>query len=95
MFKLIKQGSSHLSSGYCLVNSFIALFIVFLLPVSANAQLPVGSLAHDGPATPEQLSLIVPVTGALPASATASVRYRRSGTADWTTGHPLFALGLT
>jgi len=52
--------------------------------------LPVGTLAHDGPATPEQISLILPVTGTLPQTATASVRYRQAGAQAWTTGHPLY-----
>lgn len=51
--------------------------------------LPVGPLMHDGPATPEQLALFVPVTGVLPQTATASVRYRVSGSSEWRTGHPL------
>jgi hypothetical protein len=52
--------------------------------------LPLGSLAHDGPATPEQISLVLPVTGVLPQTATATVRYRQSGSPQWRTGHPLF-----
>jgi hypothetical protein len=52
--------------------------------------LPVGALAHDGPATPEQISLVLPVTGALPDTATATVRYRETGTSQWLAAHPLF-----
>jgi hypothetical protein len=52
--------------------------------------LPVGTLAHDGPATPEQISLVLPVTGSLPDTATASVRYRPTGTSSWLVAHPLF-----
>jgi hypothetical protein len=68
-----------------------AIFVLGMLTgVVADAQtLPIGALAHDGPATPEQLSLVVPVTGALPTTATATVRYRPAGSGAWTTGHPL------
>ena len=48
-----------------------------------------GTLAHDGPATPEQISLVLPVTGALPDTATATVRYKQTGTSQWLAAHPL------
>jgi hypothetical protein len=51
--------------------------------------LPIGTLAHDGPATPEQISLVLPVTGALPDTATASVRYRQNGSSQWFAAHPM------
>jgi hypothetical protein len=51
--------------------------------------LPLGTLAHDGPATPEQLSLILPLTGTLPSSASTAVRYRVSGSQVWRDAHPL------
>jgi len=35
------------------------------------AELPLGALRHDGPPTPEQISLYLPVTGRLDSSATA------------------------
>ena len=54
-----------------------------------HAALPVGDLTHDGPPTPEQLSLFIPVTGALSMATTATVRYRRFGTPSWANGHPL------
>jgi hypothetical protein len=50
----------------------------------------VGQLAHDGPATPEQISLVLPVTGTLPDTATATVRYKESSSSQWLAGHPLF-----
>ncbi len=57
----------------------------------AHAQtLPVGTLASDGPATPEQIALHLPVTGSLANSATATVRYRLVGSTNWTDGHPMF-----
>ncbi len=66
-------------------------FALSIMPTIAGAQsLPVGPLGRDGPATPEQLALRIPVTGALSANATAEVRYRRSGSASWIQGHPLF-----
>src|SRR5215831_4547088 len=58
----------------------------------ASGSLPLGSLVHDGPATPEQISLFLPVTGSLPQTASASVRYKPSSSALWTTGHPLFRI---
>ena len=58
---------------------------------SAFAQtLPVGQLEHDGPATPEQIAMVVPVTGELVNSATANVRYRPTSSAQWSEAHPLF-----
>jgi hypothetical protein len=56
--------------------------------------LPLGALAHDGPATPEQISLILPVTNtsALPQTATATVRYKPTGSSTWITGHPLYRI---
>jgi hypothetical protein len=59
-------------------------------PSNVGTPLPVGTLAHDGPATPEQISLVLPVTGALPDTATATVRYRQTGSGQWLAGHPLF-----
>jgi hypothetical protein len=50
----------------------------------------VGTLQHDGPATPEQICLWLPVTGALPQTATAVCRYRRVGDSTWFQGHPLY-----
>jgi len=62
-----------------------------LLGATAFAQsLPVGDLGHDGPATPEQLALLLPVTGSLPTSATTTVRYRLTTATSWTDAHPLF-----
>ena len=58
---------------------------------AANAQtLSIGSLVHDGPPTPEQLSLVIPITGTVSGSTTATVRYRQSGTTAWQTGHPMY-----
>lgn len=62
-----------------------------LFAMQATAQsLPIGALAQDGPPTPEQIALVVPVTGSLPTTATAAVRYRAAGAATWVTGHALY-----
>jgi hypothetical protein len=57
--------------------------------------LPIGQLIHDGPPTPEQISLLLPVLGYLPQTATATVRYKRSSSSTWITGHPLFRIQPT
>ena len=51
-----------------------------------------GALVHDGPATPEQISLFLPLTGSLPQTATAAVRYKPTSSSAWTTGHPLYRI---
>lgn len=51
-----------------------------------------GTLVHDGPATPEQISLWLPVTGSLPTTATTTCRYRAQGTSTWAAGHPLYRI---
>jgi hypothetical protein len=56
---------------------------------AGGGTLPLGALVHDGPATPEQISLFLPVTGALPQTATASVRYKPTSSSTWVTGHPM------
>jgi hypothetical protein len=58
----------------------------------SGGSLPLGALVHDGPPTPEQISLFLPVIGPLPQTATATVRYRPTGSSTWTTGHPLFRI---
>jgi chitodextrinase len=62
---------------------------------ATGTQLPLGALTHDGPATPEQISLFLPVTGALSQTATATVRYRPTSSASWTTGHPMHRIRPT
>jgi chitodextrinase len=56
---------------------------------ASGGSLPLGNLVHDGPATPEQISLFLSVTGALPQTATASVRYKPTSSSTWVTGHPM------
>lgn len=72
---------------------FLCLLALFFTASVASAQsLPVGQLVHDGPATPEQLALLLPVTGALDNAATATVRYRRVGGGAWLEGHPMLRI---
>lgn len=52
--------------------------------------IQVGDLARDGNSTPEQIALVVPVTGTVSATATATCRYRVTGAGSWTQGHPLY-----
>lgn len=56
---------------------------------AGGSKLPIGPLIHDGPATPEQISLFMQVTDALPQTATANVRYKLSSSSNWIVGHPL------
>lgn len=72
----------------------IALLALVIGAGTANAAIPVGNLVHDGPATPEQLSLFLPVTGSLAYTATATVRYKRTSASTWKTGHPLHRIRL-
>lgn len=55
---------------------------------SALVAQPLGTLVHDGPPTPEQISLYMPVTGAL-ATNVGTVRYRPTAGSTWATAHPL------
>ena len=57
-------------------------------PTVVGGEANVGTLVHDGDATPEQISLFLPLTGVVATTATATCRYRvAAGT--WVTGHPL------
>jgi hypothetical protein len=47
---------------------------------------------HDGPATPEQISLWLPLTGSVPTTATTTCRYRVQGAGSWSGGHPLYRI---
>ena len=66
-----------------------ACWIFILLWSAPSMALPLGALVHDGPATPEQLSLYLPVTGSLDTAATATVRYRPTLQSSWAIAHPL------
>jgi hypothetical protein len=67
--------------------------IIGLLSLGAGSAFAqsLGALSQDGPATPEQISLYLPVTGTLPATA-ATVRYRPAGGSTWTAAHPLIRI---
>jgi hypothetical protein len=67
----------------------IVLGLLLAWPVVGLAQ--VGTLAHDGPPTPEQISMYLPVTGSLTATS-ATVRYRPTSGSTWTAAHPLFRI---
>ena len=70
--------------------SLMVILVAWLCPAAAGAaDLPLGPLSHDGPATPEQISLYLPVTGPLDGAATANVRYRPTQAAKWLAAHPL------
>lgn len=66
----------------------VSLTVARAAPPPATT-LPIGQLVHDGPATPEQLSLLIPVTGKLPTTAIATLRYKPSLSTNWIDGHPL------
>lgn len=66
-----------------------ALVSLLIWPTAVNAQL--GTLVRDGPATPEQIAMYLPVTGSL-AATVATARYRPTGGSTWTTGHPLYRI---
>ena len=69
-----------------------ALVLIAVCGRAAAQGLAVGDLLHDGPATPEQISLLIPVTGTLAQNALATVRYRRIGSSTWSEGHPLYRI---
>jgi hypothetical protein len=72
------------SSAVAVLGSMFATFGV------CAQTLPIGALAVDGAATPEQVALVLPVTGTLPTTATATVRYKPTSSSTWITGHSLF-----
>jgi len=74
------------------ITAVASLSFFCVMPTASAQGLPVGALAHDGPATPEQLALHLPVTGSLPNTAVATVRYRPTSSSTWIEGHPLFRI---
>jgi hypothetical protein len=54
--------------------------------------LPVGDIALDGPATPEQAALYLPVTDTLPFTATATLRVKPALSGTWGEGHNLYRI---
>lgn len=71
--------------------AFLFSLLVVINPISGiflESQVSSASvLIHDGPATPEQLSIFIP--GSLPTTSSANVRYREAGSSAWIVGHPL------
>ncbi|MEO0425292.1 MAG: hypothetical protein AAF184_23350 [Pseudomonadota bacterium] len=59
---------------------------------ASQAAINVGTLQHDGPATPEQLSLLLPITGATDAGTSAAVRYKEQSASDWIEAHSLYRI---
>jgi hypothetical protein len=58
----------------------------------AGGDLNLGTLVNDGEPTPEQISLYLPVTGALDAAATNTCQYRVDPAGAWTACHPLYRI---
>jgi len=56
------------------------------------AVIAVGDLVSDGAATPEQISLWLPVTGTVDQTTTATCRYKLASVGVWTIGHPLYRI---
>lgn len=57
---------------------------------SVAAPAFVGALAQDGVATPEQISLVLPIVGTPSQYTSSTVRFRVTGSSTWTDGHPLY-----
>lgn len=75
--------------------SMVVLSFVALASLSGllnGAELPLGALTHDGPPTPEQISMHMPVTGELSRAARADVRYRLTSEKKWSSAHPLIRI---
>lgn len=70
-------------------SALVALGMLTLWPSVSNAQL--GTLVHDGPVTPEQISMYLPVTGSLSALS-GTVRYRPTGSSSWAASHPIYRI---
>jgi len=78
----------------------LILLLVFALSVvspsissyGAAGESALGDLSLDGPPTPEQIALYLPVTGVLEDIATARVRYRAASGGAWIEAHPLYRL---
>lgn len=59
-------------------------------PVDTGLDASLGTLVHDGPATPEQISLYLPIIGNGSSALSANVRYADRG--KWLRAHPLFRI---
>lgn len=59
-------------------------------PETPTGTIPqLGALVHDGPNTPEQISMLIPVTGTLDKTLKANVIYKKSSENTWYQAHPL------
>ena len=69
--------------------------VTYTVQQAATSFGSVGALQHDGPATPEQLSIWLPFTGTgsptygVPLTVRATVRYRQAGSSTWKIGHEM------
>lgn len=68
--------------------SGVLLVLVMCAGYGLAAELPLGEIKHDGPPTPEQICVYIPVKGELSHDCKATVRYKK-GDAEWKEGHPL------
>ena len=59
-------------------------------PPPATVTPAQSQLVQDGGVTPEQIAIFLP--GTFPATATATLRYRKVGDPAWISGHPLFRI---
>ena len=87
------QSVSMQNSGIKMVRFHFIVLGVFIAAFACNAEgadIPLGELTHDGPATPEQISMYMPVKGELDTGAKAAVRFRETSEEDaWKEAHPL------
>jgi len=60
-----------------------------------GGSLAVGTLVHDGPATPEQISLFLPITGRCADGDGRPCATGQTGSATWNTGHPMYRIRPT
>jgi hypothetical protein len=61
--------------------------LTIVIAVLLQSWAAAAALLHDGPSTPEQLSIFIP--SSLPTTASATVRFRKVGSSTWNVGHPL------
>ena len=73
-------------NAYCLVNTWSGY--VYMLKLTEDV-LAVDTLWHDGPITPEQISLYLEITEDTISAVSAAVQYKETGESDWIDAHPL------
>ena len=81
------------------MDRYIAILVTAVMSLwradVSSAELPLDRLSHDGPPTPEQISLYLPVTGPIDSGATANVRYRATTSTNWVAAHPLHRIRVS